>query len=169
MLVAVLVLSVVAVLVLVVRSERVVRAHGASWGSTQVAHMAHVCHAVADMARAGAARRWRTRHTHTWRIRTWEGGVLAHVTRWFSWVHAGSWLTTRASQPAYTNVLRAALPAPTQCLDARAYAPSRITAASNSAHQARCTHLHNCKLRADAYRTPKHERSSKNVTSNSQN
>ena len=33
----------------------------------------------------------------------------------------------------------------------RTYAPSRITAASNSAHQALCTHLDNCKLRADAY------------------
>merc|ERR1712039_741569 len=46
--------------------------HGANWGSTQVADMAHVCHAVAHMAQTGAARRWQTWHVcatewHTWR------------------------------------------------------------------------------------------------------
>ena len=85
----------------------------------------------------------------------------------FRTIDASSWLTASASPPVYTNVLLHCPPLP-QCLDARAYAPSRITAASNSAHQARCKHLHNCKLRADAYRTPKHERSNKNATSNSQ-
>ena len=44
--------------------------HGANWGSTQVADMAHVCHAVAHMAQTGAARRWQTWHTGA--ARRWQ-------------------------------------------------------------------------------------------------